>query len=637
MARLMLLVGAVLLAGWGAGWGCAPKVTVERARASETLLRDRQSVLTGAGLSETSRLCLRMLDLEKAYTREPVPTLNLIRERGRAEPDGLWTIAAAEMALDAAERSAARGRGRADISLFLASALFAWEQLQRDLNDRAVVLDGRTEFAADIYNRAVARFVSLTNQDWTGGEEPSVYDGRGGVFRVRAVVGDNRTLWDPAQFDWFRPTEELRVEGMRNHHRFDAFGATLLGFADNRPGRAAVDPFMPPEGLSYPATAVLRFGTTTTSLSDAVDAELELFNTLGAETTEVAGRTVPLSSDHTVPVGYLFGLTELGKEGVQGLTRPDRYLERIGIYMHQPYDPERIPVLFVHGLRSSPITWRDTLNDLMADPEIRRRCQFWMFLYPTGLPFPAAAAELRAALKEVRDYYDPLRTDPGMREMLVIGHSMGGLITRAVVQDGGDELFSAVYGRPLDGTGVSDGTRELLARIFYAPRDPDITRVVFVASPLRGADLATGFLARIGRGMVKLPEAFVQASRELRGYRPEGGWWHGANNSAVPTSIDTLRPDAPTLGVYNATPIEIPHHTIIGIEGAGDPRGGSDGVVAYWSASVLTAESEVIVRSGHNAHEHPLAIRELRRIVLKHLEMATSRRAEGPKGEGDGG
>ncbi len=616
MARVMVVVMALLLVA------CAPKVTVERTRASATLLRDRQSVLTGSGLSETSRLCLRMLDLEKAYAREPVPTLNLIRERGRVEPDGVWTIAAAEMALDTAEQSAKRGRDRADISLFLASALFAWDQLQWDLRDRAVALDGRTEFAADIYNRAVARFVSLTNEDWTGGEEPAVYDGLGGVFRVRATVGDNQILWDPAQFDWFTPTEELKVEGMRNHHRFDAFGATLLGFAENKPGRAAVDPFMPPEGLSYPATAVLRFGETTRSLSYAVDVELELFNTLGAETTEVAGRTVPLSSDHTVPVGYLFGLTELGKEGVAGLTRPDRYLERVGIYMHQPYDPDRIPVLFVHGLRSSPITWRDTLNDLMADLEIRRRCQFWMFLYPTGLPFPAAAAELRQALKEVRDYYDPLRTDPGMREMLVIGHSMGGLITRAVVQDGGDELFTAIHGRPLAEMELTDETRALLENLFYVERDPDITRVVFIASPLQGADLAKGFVARMGRGLVKLPEAFVNASRELRGYRPEQGWWHGDQDDPVPTSIDELRPDSPTIAEYTATPIEIPHHTIIGIEGDGDPREGSDGVVAYWSASVPTAESEVIVRSGHNAHEHPLAIRELRRIILKHLNSA---------------
>jgi pimeloyl-ACP methyl ester carboxylesterase len=618
--RVIVLLGALLLTG------CAPSVSVDRVPAASTLERDRRSVLTGDGLSEVARIALRVLDLEESYRDDPIPTMLLIRDRAIREPDGSWRMAAAEMALDQAERARARtalGRWRGDPALYLTAAELAWRQLGHDFERRALVLDGYTEHAADLYNRAVAEFVSLTNDHWTGSSEPVVYEGPLGVYRVTAVHGDGDVLWDPARFDWFRPTEGYRIEGMRNHHRFDGFGATLLAFRENRPGRADEDPFMPPEGESYPATGVLRFDEVSPG---AMDVRVELFNTLSADRTEVAGRAVPLSRDHTVPVAYLFSLTELGEEGLKGLFEVEDYLDRLGIYMHQPYDPERVPVLFVHGLRSSPITWRDVLNDLLADEEIRRRCQFWMFLYPTGLPFPTAAADLRRELTWVRDYYDPIRTDPGPRDMLVIGHSMGGLISRGLVQDMRDDtLFESVYGRPLGEMELSASTTDLMQRIFYYGPDADVRRVVFVASPLKGATLAQSWLGRLGSSLVELPERLVRVTEELEAYEPEGGWWHGRSGNPLPTSIETLRPDAPTFAVYNSRPIVVPHHTIIGVQDGGTPSEGSDGVVPYWSASVESAESELIVRSGHNAHAEALAIREMRRIIRLHLDEIDAR------------
>jgi hypothetical protein len=37
------------------------------------------------------------------------------------------------------------------------------------------------------------------------------------------------------------------------------------------------------------------------------------------------------------------------------------------IYMIHPYDPNKVPVLFIHGLISSPISWQDLANDLCSD------------------------------------------------------------------------------------------------------------------------------------------------------------------------------------------------------------------------------------------------------------------------------
>ena len=78
--------------------------------------------------------------------------------------------------------------------------------------------------------------------------------------------------------------------------------------------------------------------------------------------------------------------------------------------MVEPYDPNKIPVLMVHGLWSSPMTWMEMFNDLLAYPDIRSNYQFWFYLYPTGEPFWYSANQLRSDLIEVADR--SIRTRP---------------------------------------------------------------------------------------------------------------------------------------------------------------------------------------------------------------------------------
>jgi hypothetical protein len=114
-----------------------------------------------------------------------------------------------------------------------------------------------------------------------------------------------------------------------------------------------------------------------------------------------------LESDLTTPLAYMWSRTDLGRYRWTGLLRPGDALGRAGLMLLRPYEPDKIPVVMVHGLWSSPLAWIPMLNELLRDPQIHRRYQFLLYLYPTGVPLPMAAAGLRAALREAQQEFDP--------------------------------------------------------------------------------------------------------------------------------------------------------------------------------------------------------------------------------------
>ena len=113
--------------------------------------------------------------------------------------------------------------------------------------------------------------------------------------------------------------------------------------------------------------------------------------------------------------------------GLMAGFRSSHYIDKTGLYFLQPYDPDRIPIVFVHGLLSTPFTWVQTINGLQADPEIRKHYQFWVFAYPTGNPILYSALRLREELARVDKLY------PNHRPYVVVGHSMGGILTHMQV------------------------------------------------------------------------------------------------------------------------------------------------------------------------------------------------------------
>src|SRR5271157_5616603 len=110
--------------------------------------------------------------------------------------------------------------------------------------------------------------------------------------------------------------------------------------------------------------------------------------------------------------------------------------EPTGLSLPRPYVRGKMPVVFVHGLWASPPSWRRMIEALAADPAIDSRFQFWTFGYSTGNPIPYLGYLLRRDLDEVRRRLDdPGKTDPALDRMVLVGHSMGGLLCKMIAVD----------------------------------------------------------------------------------------------------------------------------------------------------------------------------------------------------------
>ncbi|MEZ5304747.1 MAG: alpha/beta fold hydrolase [Verrucomicrobiales bacterium] len=265
----------------------------------------------------------------------------------------------------------------------------------------------------------------------------------------------------------------------------------------------------------------------------------------------------------------------------------------------------------------SPATWAPLINTLRADPEIRRRYQFWFYSYPSGYPYPHSAAILRHQLDAVQARF------PMKKKMVVIGHSMGGLVSRLLITDSGDRVWDSLFDQPPEAIRMSEETRDLLTDATIFKRRPEVGRVIFIASPHRGSDLATNWVGRIGSSLVRAPEKLAQASVEIGGVLSHDPRSLGLRR--LPNSVDTLSPKNRFVRAIDTIPVTdagVPFHSIIGDRGkGGNPDQtkplSSDGVVPYWSSHLDGAQSELVVPSGHGAHQHPAAIAEVRRILVE--------------------
>jgi len=297
-----------------------------------------------------------------------------------------------------------------------------------------------------------------------------------------------------------------------------------------------------------------------------------------------------------------------------------------GLYMVEPFDPNRIPVVMVHGLWSSPTTWMEMFNDLRAFPEIRNRFQFWFFLYPTGQPFWVSAARLRDTLAEVRQTLDPAIRNPNLDQLVLVGHSMGGLVSMLQTLESGDNFWRLLSEKPLEDLRATPEEKAKLAKSFYFHPSGSIKQVVTIGTPHRGSPFASDFLREIGRRRIKLPEMMLELTNKISLTNP--GFFSNKDLLTTTTSIDSLAPDCPIFPVMLKAPRAswTTYHNIIGLVSKktilGRVSEEGDGVVSAASAKLEGAASEITVAADHlEVHCHPLSILEVRRILLEHIQM----------------
>ncbi|MDB5339637.1 MAG: hypothetical protein JWN70_5256, partial [Planctomycetaceae bacterium] len=333
-----------------------------------------------------------------------------------------------------------------------------------------------------------------------------------------------------------------------------------------------------------------------------------------------------LAADFTTPLASTVSQTQLDLLAYVGFLHSESVREYSGICMLEPYQPGKIPVIFVHGLASSPITWAPLFNDLLADPKLRDRYQFWSYFYPTGDPFPTSAADFRESLVKLRQDLDPDHKDPAFDETVLLGHSMGGLLCKMMTIDGGEDLFRVVSEKPFDSLDLSPKVKAELRRAFFFERQQSVKRVVFIATPHHGSSLSPGLPGQIANRVVHLRSSLAEASREMIRKIPDLPGGH------VPTSVELLAPDSRALKILlsRSPPADVAYHSIIGVLPTTDgavagihckAEDQTDGVVSYASAHLDGVQSELIVPAEHvKVHQAIQTTREVRRILMAHLE-----------------
>jgi hypothetical protein len=286
--------------------------------------------------------------------------------------------------------------------------------------------------------------------------------------------------------------------------------------------------------------------------------------------------------------------------------------------MLQPYQPGKVPVVFVHGTASSPARWAEMVNVLQSDLNIRHRFQFWYFAYTTGNPIIYSAKLLRDALDGALRTLDPQGVDDALRQMVVIGHSQGGLLVKMQVIESGDRLWQRVSDTPIDDLQLTDEQDAVLRQSFFFKPSPYVHRVIFIATPHGGSFMAANWMGRLSSRWVTQPNRLHRLLDPLF----QDHKLRLKVENKIPTSVDNMAPSHPFIRLLSEIPIDsdVKRHSIIAVKGQGDPTALNDGVVAYRSAHLDDADSEFVVRSGHSCLTHPLTISEVRRILLAQLD-----------------
>jgi len=456
--------------------------------------------------------------------------------------------------------------------------------------------------ACETYNAACGELTVLLRAS-EGGKlwnHPLTLTGNNNSYRLRLEPAGS-AVWAPNYFTTFERPDQVKEKLIRKKIIQEGVGGALVGVRIVNPP----EKFMPAKGITAPVTATLDF--------HATDATLALRRPAKQPMTSVEGKTCPLAANFSAPIGYYQPPPNLLLVSLMAMLRSGHYMEKTGLYFLQPYDPDRTPLVFVHGLFSTPFDWVQTINGLQADPEIRKHYQFWVFAYPTGNPILYSALRLREELARADKLY------PNHRPYVVVGHSMGGMLAHMQVVTATQAMWEKTLGQTAKSIFRQKSRDSLIVRATIFQANPRIKRVVFICTPHRGSEMASSGLGRFGISLISLP---LNIATKMKDALTSADLVQLTGSSKrLPNSITGLKPSNPGLPVINSAPISVPYHSIIGDRGKGDSPNSTDGVVTYWSSHLDGAQSECIVPGPHGSCELPQTIAELDRILRLNLGL----------------
>jgi len=601
-----------------AGLGCASPTGIRRVDAREVHKTLTENVLSTGRPSVPTRQTLQRLGLRELFEHEPALGIEALHARLLEQPNsGARLFALAELSFWLGEREHDRAR-------YLSAAVYAYAYLfPPEGFPPPEATDPRYRVACDLYNRGLTEGIAaekLQSDDWAG-------------ETIALPMGELAVAFDRRELEWagwrlgdFLPAAYFEVRGLRNRYRYPGVGAPLVATLDAPVAGADAArrrKHIPPR-LKVPVSGFLRIDDARAGIAAGrVASRIELFSQDEALAVEVEGKRVPLEFETSSALAYTLDGPPIWWDEFRGFLYGG-VLPRLTaapadqiLFLH-PYRPGKIPVVLVHGTASSVQRWAELVNELESDRLLTERYQLWLYRYDSGNPIGFSGGVFRDALRETLHELDPEGLDLALQQMVVIGHSQGGLLTKLTVVDSQDRFWRTISRKPFDQIDLDDDEREVLGRSLFFEPLPFVKRVVFIATPHRGSYLTLQRLGRWAASLVEIPNGLSQLTFDFVTRNQDDLLIRSLDRPT--TAIDNMTPKNPFLRTLLKLPIArgVHAHSIIAVEGEGPAEAGADGVVQYRSAYLKYVDSTLVVRSPHSCQGNFATIEEVRRILREH-------------------
>ncbi|MEX3945447.1 esterase/lipase family protein [Paraburkholderia sp. BR10937] len=635
--------------------GCA-MVRVNSLGPQQYFAMRRGDILSTGQLSAATHATLRIAALDESSCQSaPQACIDTIATVGGLST-GQRLACLAELSLQMAlEQTPSAGTPWTDAQFdsWLKTARYAYAFLflgQRTAGERA--FEDRQTQVRDYYNYAVqelagALFLRGTAETTTGHRDPANQFIAG--WTIHIDLREVRLPEGVRELSEVIPASGLSFAGLHNTYRRDGLGADLVAVTqpdansatthsaattaeDDANANAGATFWFAPgsrpfnEMPSPNVTALLLFGNgTLEQLLASHDVVFSAYDPFRVESVEINGETVPLAANFSAGYGIWLARSGFARQSLRSLLGRTRGIDRPRIYMMQPFDPDRRIVLMLHGLASSPEAWVNVANDIQGDEMLRQHFQVWQVYYPTNVPILINLARIRQAVQLTLAHFDPAGKLPASNGMVLIGHSMGGVLARLLVSSSDDVLWVTIQNTYLpEGVDIVREDERLDRLLRFTPM-PQVERAIFIATPHRGTPFASNRLSRWVANLVRLPLALLKEIDEmLQSATNADSSQRAGKTITVPNSIEQLRETDPIIQSISRLPIgpNVCFHSIIARRRETGPLEDSDdGVVPYRSAHLDGALSEKVIVSGHSVQETPEAIFEIRRILHEDIEV----------------
>ena len=603
--------------------GCAGVKVRSVSPADQSSLR-RGYVLTTGKLSASSQEVLRVVGFDVASCQKDAENCREILHTSGGLTDEQRLSTLAELRLQVAltkDKNLNRHKNNQRIAVadWLETARYAYAYLfftERKPGERA--FEDRQTQVRDYYNYAIQQAITYVYRQHlkTGQTDPA----KAPVISGWETKTDLSALDTPSDSKLpveMIPAQSLSFSGIRNVYRRDGFGTDLIAVEPRSARKGANEASKNRRFRETPfsaLTVLIQFdGNNLQEVLATQKLKIVLFNPYKTSSITISGQNIPLSANFTAGYGLWLARSNFATQALRNLFGRTGGITQAQIYLMQPYDPNRRVIVMLHGLASSPEAWINLANEVLGDETLRQNYQIWQVYYPTNAPLALNNKDIRQALEQTLKHFDPAGKARASGNITLVGHSMGGVLSRLMISTADDTALLDTYLQeyPMSQKEETKARSELTPYLSFTPL-PQVSDTIFIASPHRGTSFANNKVARWIANLISLPPTML--SRLTKGTL--------APPYRIPNSIDNLSDKDLFVQMTADLPIspQVQYHSIIGnYTPKASLEDSTDGVVPYKSAHLKDTCSELVIDSFHSVQEKPQAILEIRRILKEQL------------------